>query len=244
VSVVAPPSVAADELWFFRFYRQRLANLVTIGELLAPVTPEFPGSFVPDQFILAVAALDSLAGHWARVYGIEKATGGEKMGRFLVEHADANVFGRCSMPDLFKRAAGEASANDLVAALSTLPGSRTQPAMQRRWQDDPTLDAVVTHLAKANVKGDADWVRRSRYGEILYKEFRCSWVHEFDGPGTTQPLFQVAADEPRYDNWSVRSERGGTRRQLVFPLPFLLRTYADVLSSFAARCARDSKTPA
>lgn len=223
-----------NDAWFFRYYLQRLANLQRLAEVRPATVADFPGSFDPDRLILAVAGLDSLAYHWDRVYGAGTRSHGERLGEFLVEHGDATVFAKCSMPELLTRALADRR-QTLVDALVRVPNATNPPATQRRWQEDPTLRDLLATSAIAGAV-DPDWVRRSRYGEILYKKFRCSWVHEFDGPGTGPPLFDVSPDEPRYDN------RNG-ERELIFPLSFLLKTYETAIESFAAKCRADGKTP-
>jgi hypothetical protein len=232
---------SGEDLWFFRYYRQRLANLEALRSLPAPSsTPGFPGSFLPEQFLLVTAGLESLATHWGALYQIaipksRFSKSAERLGRFLVEHGDVAIFSRCSMPDLFRRAAKEPTKDALIAALCQVPSAINPPASRRRWQDDPALDALAAQPAIVSAGIHSAWLRQSRYGEILYKEFRCNWVHELDGPGTRPTLFQAPENEPRYDNL----EKAPT---LVFPLEFLKITYAAVLSSFAARCFSDGKS--
>ncbi len=233
-----------EDLWFFKFYRQRLTNLEALRSLPAPSTPDFPGSFLPEQFLLVMAGLETLANHWEDLYQItiprrrNSSKDAERMACFLIEHGDAAVFGRCSIPDLFRRAAQEPEREALISALRQLPGAINPPASMRSWTDDPGLatiavqPAIVSAIEKAHL--DVDWLRKSRYGEILYKEFRCNWIHKFDGPGTRPALFQATEGEPRYDN--IDNDRA-----VVFPLEFLKRTYEAVLSSFAARCFADGK---
>ena len=234
----SPPPT--DESWFFRFYRQRLSNLRQLDTVTAVPVSGFPGSFLPDRFILAVAGLESLAGHWSRFYKGKKCSGGERLALFLLEHGDAEIFGRCSIPSLWSRAARDKNADSIVRALSQSRWTRSRRGTLRRWQEDPLFQEVASDPAIRKSGIDTDWIRLSRYGEILYSEFRCSWVHEFDGP-MTEAIFQVADDEPRYQTWAKIPSSDKSSHELVFPLAFLVRTYAAVLDSFSAKCARDGK---
>lgn len=156
-------------MWFFNFFHQRVANLRLLGEVPAGASaPGFPGSFLPERFVVAVASLDALAHHWARLYPLAPTIRhGERLARFLLTHANADLFARCSMPDLHRRAAAHPNSTAYTAALTHIPGSYNTLATQRMWRDDPTLDSLVSHPAVVAANIDRDWLRRSRYGELL-----------------------------------------------------------------------------
>jgi hypothetical protein len=48
------------------------------------------------------------------------------------------------------------------------------------WEHDPALD-FLSQNPKISAAGiPVEWLRRSRYGEILYRHYRSGWIHALD----------------------------------------------------------------
>lgn len=228
----------ADIETFFAFFRKRVQhakNLCAPGQAYAPMEP--------DLHVLISAGLDSLAMYWAKTFSptLLRGSGGFRMGEFLLRHGDARIFTKCSAPNLLTRATAEGKAlrSDIARYLSNEGPAGTV----RFWQHDPDLAQVIRDLSRKGA--DAGWLQRSRYGELLYKEYRCMWVHQFQPSPKLADGYDPDEPEPRYQNKLVpRSDNTIQRVQLLmFSRAFLLKTYETVVEAFANECISSGTAP-
>jgi hypothetical protein len=80
---------------FFRYFRQRLANLKQLA--LPPPPSQNPDpipSFEPEQNILAGTEIDALAKYWAIYERRPAAPSAHHMAEFLLMHADARIWNK------------------------------------------------------------------------------------------------------------------------------------------------------
>lgn len=81
------------------------------------------------------------------------------------------------------------------------------------------------------------WLERWRYGGVIYSEYRCAWVHEFDEGRVTDHSFSLDhSHEPVYESLNGA-------RILVLPGPFLLDTYKHAIDSFEQWCQQYHISP-
>ena len=170
-----------------------------------------------------------------------------RFGDFLSSCASRpDVFDRVSLPYLRWRA-NTHPPNFPSNVLLTLqacgaPGQPPSPysleaRKSRSLSDDPTVSTLLTTsfaaIASAKTKSGRplhDWVLDSRFGELAYREFRCSWLHEgrsgeathsFDLSTETEPTY-LTNDSPlggRETNWLVTVQRPQGLVFLVFVAP-------------------------
>ncbi|MCA2977369.1 MAG: hypothetical protein INH37_03710 [Myxococcaceae bacterium] len=224
--------------YFFDWYRQRAANIAVLSTL--------GRGFEPDQHVLIAAGLDSLANFWASLSAprLNKQSAKFRMGEFLVAHADPVVFQRVSSPDLMERAKKHDPA--LAAALSRHVNLLSSDSLVRHWRDDPTLDALTLACAAAGLSLPDNFLRDSRYGELLYRKYRNNWVHELDGhPEMGSRAFSDRTNEPHYSN-VLRTKAppiGQVDKRLVMTIEYLQRVYTDVVASFERQCLTSGTIP-
>ncbi|GEM_PF-3992717 len=203
------------------------------------------GLWEPEWQVLVCAGLDSLARHWAATLRPElKSHAASRMGEFLTAHGPRDVFGRVSAPHLLHRAIGEKKLIRLRPAIRRYLGQEGSPGAVRTWKDDPTL-AII--LADKDIGPKCEeWVKKSRYGEVLYHELRCTWLHEFRKSDVVADPYDHEADAPRYQNFtSMLDGKPYWRQRLMFPVKFLTRAYGESVKSFERACidARVAPTP-
>jgi hypothetical protein len=183
----------------FEFLYQRLVNLKQIETLEPNVEIRPMASFNPELNILLSAELDGLAKYWAIREGHAYSSKPDKrLGEFLSRHGGP-VWSQCSHLDLMRPASAEARAarGGHRPTAAELPDPIRQEADLRRilredlgplvwtpsdisWEYDPGLD-FLSQNPKISAAGiPAEWLRRSRYGEILYRQYRSAWIHALD----------------------------------------------------------------
>src|SRR5579859_3576122 len=163
---------------FFGVFRHRI-------DAIAEINNAFGRRMLPERFILVSAGLDALAKYWKELYRTNLNSAGERMGEFLVEHGNRDVFERVSAPLLIQRARSEGAA--WLPVLETAFRVNYDDGTVREWKDDPTFARVVADPAVAGAGIDVNWIRWGRYGEILYREIRNSWIHESGEPRDLPP---------------------------------------------------------
>lgn len=227
---------------FFRWFSGRLANAESLSGLHAADSAS-PQSYEPEQHVLIGAGLDALAKYWASAFspGLTKAS--PRMQAFLVENANSTgIWGRVAAPMLRSNAA-KRHQTDWVDAVSRAAGAGR--SITRSYKDDPFRDDLLAHPDIANSGIPPEVVDRYLYGRLLYKEYRCAWVHDFEASDELSSPGGGAA-VPRYQALTVFAgelENGQHRLRLVFPLSFLLSTYREAIASFEARCVRENTDP-
>jgi hypothetical protein len=244
--------------WFFNFYRQRIMNADHIVNVPAPPgRPDVVPSYSAEQHVLIAAGLESLAYQWGVTSGKEFIKNDrERFSSFLRLHGGHPCFQRCSVPYLLERAEGEllvvdptqrASVSRKISALRGYLGSASANHRVRTWTDDPNFPVVEADSAFP----DKTWLHGGRYGDILYKEYRCFWVHQFRGSPKVRPDYDSQAPEPRYENvTTIREDPDGKVPTtiansvcLVFSSRFLLDTYHNALERFRLECEATGNVP-
>lgn len=199
--------------WFFDGYRRRLLNVRALSTLPAPPgVPTRAQSFEVDQHILIGAGIDAMANDWARVFAPEWNRPGRsspRMQEFLRENANSSrIFDRIAGPllvDALVDAAIDVRPEDPVAADQTL---RQAVAVRdvvndrrsgnvRFAHDDPFYDEFLRDERILALRLDEITVRKARFGEVLYKAYRCPWLHE----GRPSPLL-APSDVNGFPGWS------------------------------------------
>src|SRR2546429_9640782 len=115
------------------------------------------------------------------------------------------------------------------------------------WKQDPTFDALTCNPQLTAIV-DAEWLRKSLYGEILYTHYRCYWVHELFGSRKLSTLdhghdpiaIRVYKNEPYYEN-VVGDTRADDHKELNFSTTFLLKTYRSAIASLERACLDQQK---
>jgi hypothetical protein len=155
-------------------------------------------SFNPELNVLLSAELDALAKYWTITQNFRYSNSTERFGKFLARHAGP-AWGKCSHGNLLKRAAEEARTaksrhrpragglpdpirqeTELDRILHRLLGPLLWSPAVISWKDDPDLLILLQQEQTAAGGITADWLRRSRYGEILYRHYRSGWIHALD----------------------------------------------------------------
>jgi hypothetical protein len=171
--------------------------------------------------VLLTASLDVLANYWHvtadRKETPVKLSGAERMRRFLTRHGAHQAFERVSAP-MFR--------NETAREIGSFPFARYRPGQMNEvadWNDDPKF----TDLEGLE---DAKALTRWSYGGILYKDFRCAWVHKFasdneeiyvaqeDHLGRVEPYYRYVANRGYF--------------LLFMPIAFLSGTLERAIRSF------------
>lgn len=242
--------VTREREWFFAFYRRRVENVARFAPLPSSNSGDTP-LVEPEWHVLVCAGLDSLAHHWAATLRPElRKPARRRMGEFLAAHGPGDVFSHVSTPDLLRRANNERRGS-LVPAIRRHLRQEGLPGSVRTWVHDPIFSALATDEAFATV--GADWLQQSRYGEVLYRELRCSWLHEYRSSESLAPPYDLEADSPRYQNLTrIRRGEGSseteapiewTVQRLMFPVRFLMNVFAHATESFDRACTSARVSP-
>ena len=84
-------------------------------------------------------------------------------------------------------------------------------------------ERVVLDLSGGNA-AEEKWLTRSRYGELLYQEYRCMWIHEFQPSRKLGNAFDPAEEsEPDYQNLMADMQRViaiARPTTVIAPVPF------------------------
>ena len=199
-----------------------------------------------DGMILLMAGLDALANHWASSGEVlvEPNNGANRLRLFLKHHGQHDCFGRVSMPELRKTV----EITDITKFEKLFPFSSVQAPVTYRsldWTCDPTFEDLLTigdiNLGLNAMKSKV-FQRKlidSSYGGLVYKRFRCAWVHEFlpnlDGV-VTSGLLSEDEDAPYYHY--VQTTK---RWFLVMSAGFLVRTFEAAIESFKTYAITNNK---
>ena len=232
------PSV--PKKWFFVYFRQRLENV----KWLSAVQPDHKGSpaasFEPEQNILAGAEIDALARYWSIYENRTFQRAADRMAEFLATHGNARIWNKCSHADLRGRAAllktdTERQALETVL-IRLLPQSAAPIERMLSWRDDPDFVTVKSDAKLQNGGIPNKFLADSRYGAILYRCYRCAWVHELNPDDAIQteeiiPWGQLARVQGEDSPEPYYMARNHVRR-LVIPAPFIIGTFEQVLDSF------------
>jgi hypothetical protein len=234
---------------FFGFFRQRLANLKQIEALEPAVKTGSAASFSPELNILLSAELDALAKYWAinqnSIYSQEPD---KRLGEFLSRHSHP-AWSYCSHLDLIRRASKESR----EARQGHRPTGKELPDPSRQladldrilhedlgllvwthsdisWQHDPSFD-FLSQSSKISAAGiPVEWLRRSRYGEILYRHYRSGWIHALDPDPELHTEFHHILDREH----SPHSLWHNNARVFAIPTEFILRSLEAALKAFKA----------
>jgi hypothetical protein len=206
---------------FFRYLRRRLRNIQRLNEM---VDQNGLPDFDADQHILLAALLDSSAKYWAETFGISLRNARVRMARFLMRHGTHAYWHRCSVVDLLGRTIDKdtpAEVPSIVLRLKRELDSRPS-ALCLDWTNDPSVQELAGLQNDTSTKL-YEWLELSSYGSILYKYYRCSWLHTLD----SHPMVWSSgnAEIPEYEN-----ALGG--RRLALSKRFLLQEVEFSLNNF------------
>ncbi len=205
-------------------------------------------SFNPESMVLVGSYLDSLAVYWDNFQG-KKTRPNEnqkRVGEFLSSHGDPDIWNKINPIDLLlnpknnRKEVKDPTKSDGLEAefppMVYLPPSPLKvsgnsrvlilPKRDRKdWSSDPTLSKVFSSL---NPYGwTEDEIKRSRYGEIFYREFRNQWTHKLDpGPRLDETWFSKGPPSYEYYMGELR---------FSIPLPFLIDTLEAVINSMNSK---------
>lgn len=234
-------TVATDIERFFTFFKRRVQHarsLCTPGEKYTPTEP--------DLHVLVSAGLDALSLYWAKTFRPALTKNRQevyRMGEFLVRHGDGRIFCKCSAPNLLDRAIKENAA--LVPLVRKYLDDDSESGLVRFWHEDPDFEQVVRDFRGA--KGaETAWLQRSRYGELLYREYRCMWVHQFQWSLKLADPYDPDEPEPRYQNKYVLDSKREAMCHVQLPMfsrAFILNTYEAVVTSFENECVASGTAP-
>ncbi|MCL4527539.1 MAG: hypothetical protein M1492_14060 [Gammaproteobacteria bacterium] len=182
-------------------------------------------SFNPEFNILLAASLDSLAKYWDLTKSPGSGLkGGQRLGEFLVTHADPNIWGRCSRLALLRSLPKGTTDIETIS-----PSIHHDPAEVFTWRDDPKYSDLVLNddLSKAV---DGRRLRKSRYGEILYSHYRCGWLHALN-PDSEILTEGELRYEPHYCCHNGQCK-------FVIPTKFVMRTFEAAICSFQKKAPK------
>jgi hypothetical protein len=245
---------------FFRWFRCRLANASAISTLSSPSSEPFASTdFLPDQHVLIGSGIDALANAWADAFRPDLAkpgvAGARRWSTFLEENAnESGIFGRVSAPLLAERLEEKNPPNASAAnVVRRVCRDEDHSGRVRFTEEDPAHASLIANdeIAALGIRSDID---RSRFGEILYREYRCQWAHRLYSSDRLAPSdydLKISRWAPEYDhrvrynNVTVMGPDGSRRhrRRLLFSLPWLLRVYEAAIDSFERRCLDERKDP-
>lgn len=252
----------------FGWYRRRLANARALANVPAPEAKDArAASYVPEQHVLIGCALDAIAIDWAHVYRQDLtqdgASSANRFSEFLYAHANASgIFSRVAAPMLvdWLKAEGEAQVADKFAYVvgdvrSGIVRNADEDPLFSKLENDPSVTALQLPPSKPNGKPRSLPLRSYRFGEVLYREYRCWWAHNFRGSpklassDTNQWMGWRDQDRTvRYQNYSQLREESGAVHQIsmrrpVFSMEWLFGIYEQAVDSFEKQCRADRKDP-
>lgn len=225
---------------FFGYFRKRV-------DVIETMTSADVESLSPDQCVLIGTVIEALSSYWAKAYESALTAPGARAGRrwqrFLCTFGDAAIFDRVCGPDL-RRRAHEKNMSALVEAARKACKDDDLDDLVRTWRDEPSVSELLVHNEIVASGASEEFLRKSTYGEVLYREFRCAWAHELrEGDLSTRAFSSDKRyDEPHYENWIERGPFETTRIP-VFPRVFLLGTLRRIIDGFEARCVTDDRSP-
>lgn len=218
---------------FFGYFRRRLKNLKLIKD-------QFGEAVEPEGNILAGAELDALAKYWAKHSKRPEKPAGRRMAEFLAAHANTVIWTKCSHTDLRERAKSKLDPRQRAAlqrCLSGIPSEdATHDASVLSWTIDPDF-GTLQHDGLLNSTGiPVEFLEKSRYGEILYRLYRCAWIHDLTpddhlNTDSSHPLTLLAESQgsgPPQPYYAARNHVRG----LVIPQPFILSTLEEAINRF------------
>jgi len=231
---------------FFGFFCQRLSNLKHIENLEPAVKTGSAASFNPELNILLSAELDALGKYWAINQSLGFPNSEQRVGEFLARHAGP-AWSQCSHLDLIRRASAEAKAVrrghhpkrgelpdplrqlvDLDRILHEDLGPLVWTHSDISWQEDPSLD-FLSQSSKISAAGiPVEWLRRSRYGEILYRHYRSAWLHALDPDPELHTEYHRIWD-PEHSPYYLWHNSG---RAFAIPTEFILHGLETALKAF------------
>lgn len=234
---------------FFGWYSQRVANLQSLSGIEPPEPHHHEPTYEPEQHVLIGAGLDSLAKHWADAFPVSPKlrSAGDRMQAFLAEMANSKgIWERVAAP-MLRAEAVRRGHPAWAEAIGNAAGSQETHGSVRGYESDLPLLSLVADPRIRAARVPVKLMARFQYGQVLYREYRCTWIHEFDTP---EELAPHGWDDgpPRYQNLNILEGDAGAgsfrlKHRLVFSLRFLLDAYAEAVDSFKARCVADRADP-
>lgn len=228
---------------FFNWFRRRVANVRRLDH-----EPDLRDMFAPEQHVLVATALDALAKYWAETFSVQLAKRKDakrRMGEFLHACGGSDIFSRCSHGDLLRRARPD---HHYLEALSTVLAEDPKCWQLRHWQDDPEFQTLKSNVDLKAAGLTEEWLRESRFGEVIYRDLRSAWVHELQAAShLSSGTWKPERTEPWYDNrYEQRTESDDYyhERRLVLPLAFLITTLERAVQNFEEACAVADVIPA
>jgi hypothetical protein len=260
MNTVAEDRVSFTIRNFFSWFRQRRANAEALPNHPPPQIPNGRPSFVPDQHVLIGAGLDALATAWGETFAPDARRGGERWQRFLLETTGPSLFGRIAAPLLVDALVKDKLVDEAVVVRRVVRDERHSGTVRFPVESDPMFDDFMAHREIVPLKLDRRWergsamyggVERFRFGEVLYKEYRCHWVHRMYASSALGPSdmddrigWADLRNRVRYHNIStIRGDRLIPHRRPIFSIPWLLATYDAALDAFEARCLAEHREP-
>jgi hypothetical protein len=233
---------------FFSFFRQRLLNLKQI-EALAPSEKTHQWvSFNPELNILLSTELDALAKYWATQTGYKCQTSEQRLGEFLARNAGP-AWSKCSYLNLIRRAKDEAETAraghkppraglplaikqevelNLILANKLPPLVKTPSVLP--WSCDLGLDFLSQDVDIVAAGIPPAWLGRSRYGEILYRHYRCGWIHALNPDPELHTDYHHIFDPEHSPHYLLHN----SSQVLAIPTEFILSSFEKALWGFEA----------
>lgn len=228
---------------FFRYFRQRLENVRQLSALQPNKKVSSAASFEPEQNILAGAEIDALAKYWALNEGRPSESSAIRMAEFLAT-LDGKIWNKCSHVDLRERAVLRGKSPRLLTTDSqtkaleamlvrVLPRDAAINTRVLGWKDDPDFAILKSDATLQKAGVPENFLADSRYGAILYRYYRCAWVHELNAD------LRLPTDEPIPSD--LREDLLGPGpfymarnrvRRLHIPTSFILQSLARAIDSF------------
>ncbi len=262
-----PSLILGGIKWYFDRHRERVDRLQPAKH--ADLAMRW------DLQAVVGCALDVLSRHWAELFmpclvpvvmfdpngqprrkpnGTVKKTAapaGKRWQAFLEKHAcGTKVFDKISGPMLADElvALGKPSEADAIRRLVRDTDNERYGEV-RFFDQDPVFAPFTGDQAVVALGLEPSLLERFRFGELLYAEHRCAWVHSLRvgeniaslGDDDTNRFTDMLL-RPRYENMGLRPHKAlphhpiVEQRRPMFTLTWLLHVYAEAITSLEKDC--------
>jgi hypothetical protein len=238
---------------FFRWFRRRHANIVALTSMTPPEVEGRPSTFGPEVQVLIGAELDSLANHWSNTFrpDVKRPPHAERFQDFMETMANSTgIFSKVCGP--FLRDDVQKELPDFYTDVERAVGNQEASGRVRFWQNEQDFatlsnaqklrELMLPRLIDPEVQKH---IKKNRFGEVIYREVRCYWVHELlDSPRIADPSTDTRIRYENVTKLSFSPEKPDRRvHRLVLPIAVLLGFQAEALANFEKACGQRGLDP-
>jgi hypothetical protein len=99
------------------------------------------------------------------------------------------------------------------------------------WTHDPDLEALLQDLEISAAAIPGDWLRRSCYGEILYRHYKSGWIHALDPDSELHTENHAVLDRREHPPHHIWHDG---KPAFAIPTEFILVSFERALERFEA----------